>query len=471
MPKPRIWMFSLIALGVCCQPVVAVAKDAAEKTDARAQQQSEQDSGSDTPERENAVSQEFDAELRPLATAVASGEYAQAMETVEAMREEWEGRPQFDFLAGIAAAETGDYSEAAYAFERILILQPNHHRARLELARTHFMAENWGNAQGNFRKVLESDPPEAVAEKVDTYLQAIEKAQSRQRGRFELSAKAGLGYDSNVNSATDDATIDIGNLIFQLADNNRETSDLFLRWGIDSAYKHPLSRTRRLSANVSIEDKRLLDEDEYTLTDARIGGSYQHESGNHSWHAGVDYNHYWQDSEQLVKLIDIRGQWQYQRSEPLSYTAFSSLGTLRFPGNRARERNQFVLGGGGSWSQSGFRQSLTLYGAHEPARSSALDQFGRNRLGLSSQSSWLLNDSQRIEGQLSFLQSDFRDPQPVFGKEREDSLLRASVTWRWALTRQLTLTSQLSYRNNDSNIDLFSYEQTIAEAGVRYQFF
>lgn len=387
------------------------------------------------------------------------------------MRDEWEGKPQFDYLAGIVLAETGDYSEAVYAFERILILKPNHHRARLELARTHYMAENWANAQANFRKVLESDPPEAVADKVDAYLNAIEKERSSQRGRFALSATAGIGYDSNVNSATDDATIDIGNLVFQLADSNRETADLFVRWGFDGAYKQPISRTRRWSTTLAVEDKRFFDEDEFTLTDARAGANYAGESGKHSWQAGLQYNHYWQDSDQLVKLINAQGQWQYQRSDSFSYTAFSTLGTLRYPGNRGRERDQLVLGGGGVWSHSPFKQRLTLYAAHEPARSSAADHYGRDRLGLSSQSSWRINGSQQLEGQLSLLQSSFSDQQPLFGKEREDTLLRASLTWRYALTRQLALTTQVSYRNNSSNIDLFSYDQAIAETGVRYRFF
>ena len=468
MPSPRSFVFSLIALGIGFQPLAGVL---AEDRVTSGEQQAEQGPKQTTAGRENVVVQKFDTELRPLARAVASGAYAEAMGLVEAMRDEWEGKPPFDFLAGIAAAETGDYSEAAYAFERILILQPQHHRARLELARTHFMAGNWDNARANFRTVLASDPPRAVVEKVDTYLQAIEKAQSKQQGRLGLTAKAGLGYDSNVNSATDDTTVAIDNLIFELADSNRETSAPFVRWGFDSVYTQPLSRTRRLSANVAFEDKRLMEDDEYTLTDARLGGSYLHQSGKHRWHVGVDYSHYWRDSDELVRLVNARGQWQYQRSKSRSYMAFSTVGTLRFPGNRERERDQFVLGGGGIWSQPSFRQHLTLYGAHEPARSAALDHFGRNRLGVTSRSIWLLSDSQRLEGQLAFLHSDFRDPQPVFNKEREDSLVRVSVTWRWALTGRLALNSRVSYRHNDSNIDLFSYDQTIAETGLRYRFF
>src|SRR5450631_1718575 len=48
------------------------------------------------------------------------------------------GDPAYDLLLGIAANESGRHSEAVFALERVLAVQPNNARARAEIARAYF---------------------------------------------------------------------------------------------------------------------------------------------------------------------------------------------------------------------------------------------------------------------------------------------------------------------------------------------
>ena len=45
------------------------------------------------------------------------------------------GSPQFDLLLGIAALNAGEPTQAVFALERVLALEPENARARAELAR------------------------------------------------------------------------------------------------------------------------------------------------------------------------------------------------------------------------------------------------------------------------------------------------------------------------------------------------
>src|SRR3979490_469577 len=47
------------------------------------------------------------------------------------------GDPEYDYLLGVAALDSGDYERAVFALERVLGVQPGNHVARAEIARAY----------------------------------------------------------------------------------------------------------------------------------------------------------------------------------------------------------------------------------------------------------------------------------------------------------------------------------------------
>src|SRR5258708_12393226 len=47
------------------------------------------------------------------------------------------GDPEFDYLLGVAALDSGNLERAVFALERVLAVQPNNHLARAEIARAY----------------------------------------------------------------------------------------------------------------------------------------------------------------------------------------------------------------------------------------------------------------------------------------------------------------------------------------------
>ena len=65
---------------------------------------------------------------------LAAGNARQAYTELSAVEDKLTGMPEFDYLLGVAALESGRVEAAIIAFERVLALIPNHAGAQMDLA-------------------------------------------------------------------------------------------------------------------------------------------------------------------------------------------------------------------------------------------------------------------------------------------------------------------------------------------------
>ena len=76
-----------------------------------------------------------DAVLDSARRSLASGNAKQAYTELSAVQDKMTGMPEFDYLLGVAALDSGKIEDAIIAFERVLALVPNHAGAQMVLAR------------------------------------------------------------------------------------------------------------------------------------------------------------------------------------------------------------------------------------------------------------------------------------------------------------------------------------------------
>lgn len=102
-----------------------------------------------------------------------------------------------NFYMGRAAYRVGRLSHSAMAYERVLILNPDNHVARAQLAKTYMDMEQYALARENFEAVLQHEPPPHVKEDIERLLAKIKTADTPWNfwGRVDV---AGF-YDDNVN--------------------------------------------------------------------------------------------------------------------------------------------------------------------------------------------------------------------------------------------------------------------------------
>jgi tetratricopeptide (TPR) repeat protein len=149
----------------------------------------------------------FDARYQEAVRYYAHGQYDKAYAAFDALFREAPGNASVNFYLGLNAAESGRYEDAVFAFERVLIAEPDSQRARLEMARAYWRMGALEEAARLFNEVLASNPPETVKANIQPYLTAIEN--SRKRNVFNGSLTAGINWDDNLYVAPAEGTVTI----------------------------------------------------------------------------------------------------------------------------------------------------------------------------------------------------------------------------------------------------------------------
>ena len=122
------------------------------------------------------------------------------------------GDEDVNFALGMAAISYDKLSHAAVAFERVVELNPDNDRARLELGRTYAAMGLAGRARDVLQEVLSHSPPETVQRNVERYLDQLGEAEQKWR----VLADIGVGgfRDDNVNLGPKSGSISVDPLVF-----------------------------------------------------------------------------------------------------------------------------------------------------------------------------------------------------------------------------------------------------------------
>ncbi len=165
-------------------------------------------------------------------------------------------RPQderVNFGLGLSAMKAGKLSHARFAFERMLAMNADNQRARLELARTLAAMGLYDLSREEFEKVLLYNPPEKVRTNIEAFLQQIKRDSRSWTAGAQLSA--GVFYDDNINIGPSESLIDTGVGRLEVNARSRPTS----AWGgsagvsaagtYDLSWRHDWLLTAGLNAN------------------------------------------------------------------------------------------------------------------------------------------------------------------------------------------------------------------------------
>ena len=156
-----------------------------------------------------------------------NGHFQRAYELLSQEEERLAGDPLFDYLLGVAALDSGRFSEAIFSLQRSLAVEPTFSGARMELARVYYEAGRPGLARPLFVQLLDENPPPMVRSVLNNYISAIDAAPVVPKSQLNAFANMNLGYDNNANGSTDNQQF----LGFTLSPENVETSSSFLELG------------------------------------------------------------------------------------------------------------------------------------------------------------------------------------------------------------------------------------------------
>jgi tetratricopeptide (TPR) repeat protein len=404
-------------------------------------------------------------------------EAAAAYKLLKPLEDERAGQPDFDYLLGIAALDIGRNSEAVFALERVLAVNPNHVQARAEIARAYAQLGEMETARREFESVRKQPMPAEAQATIQKYLDAIEQAQASNRTSFSGFVEFGLGYDSNVNSGTATSQIAIPALpglgpatLNPLA---LKQSDSFGQVAFGGNVRHPVNPSVALLAG--FDGYQRFHQDTTEFEQGHIGGNVAIE---YNWAAnklllGLQGQQLYVDWSRFRDSLGIIGQWQRQVGSAGVFTGYVQYARLEYPGQEIRNADRAVGGVAYAHAFSGAYSPVAfvgLYYGHENERDSTRPDLGHRLTGF--RIGGQLNVSERLAafGFASYEERDYGGATPGFLENRADRQtdFRIGVTYR--PNKLWTVTPQFAYTENKSNVPFTDYDRAQAFITVRRDF-
>ena len=404
------------------------------------------------------------------------GDAKAAYELLSPLQSERAGDPEYDYLLGVSALEIGRNTEAVFALERVLAVQPDSAPARAQIARAYFNLKETDTAKREFETVKGQEVPPSVSATIDRYLEAIDRITEAERFSARFFLEFASGYDSNVNSATtngDFVVPGLGTLRLTLA--SQEIGDWFLASSAGVNIANPLTERLTMIGGLSAYGRFNFTEDDFNTgyLDGYLGVSSKAgrstfslvAQGNIFMVADSTYN------EAYRNAVGGTFQWIYDLNARSQFTAYVQYAALTYPDQSPRDVDRYIVGAGYAHAFRGNDPSvyIGIYGGTEQERDEAFAGLASDPIGLRLGGQKRLNDRTYLFANLAAEYRDYRGPffPPFIDDEREDKQYSIALGVHYLLPKEWRVSPQVSYLRNDSNIEINEYDRWQAFVSLR----
>ena len=405
-----------------------------------------------------------------------SGNAEQAYQLLAPDEAERAGDPNFDYVLGLAALDSGHVTQAVFALERVLAVDPNHSRARAEIGRAYFQLGEINTARNEFEAVRKQGVPPQVAETLQRYLSAIDQSATASRRQLRAYVEMALGYDSNINSGGSERDIAVpffGGAILRLDDAGVEDGDGFGAIAAGFVGAHPLTGQWDVFGGANVSKREHFSDEQFEISslDGHTGVSYTH--GPDVFTAALQLETFLVDNDTFRNALGVVAGWNREIDMRTRASLFGQAVALDYPDQDIRDAMRYVGGAGVSHAFEYHYNPIvyaSLYGGTEDPRRAGVPHLGHDLYG------------GRIGGQLNLMANldafagaaiEFRDyggPEPFFLTTRDDERYEIKGGLYYRPAPYWTVTPQVSYVNNDSNIVLNDYDRVLVAVTIRREF-
>ncbi|MCU0869112.1 MAG: tetratricopeptide repeat protein [Burkholderiales bacterium] len=402
----------------------------------------------------------------------------QAYELLAPLASDRAGEPAFDYLLGLAALDTNRNTEAVFALERVLAVQPENVAARAAIARAYLKLKESDAAKREFQNVKRTDPPPEVVSAVDRFLSEIDRLEARNRNSLRMYVEGFFGTDSNVNSATADRSIAVpifGGQVFNLAPGGSALQDSFhgLQGGLN--FRLPQSQTWALigSATANRRWNHQFNEFDTGFLDLAFGASRRKDKDTITILGQYNDFHVQNPAFPNVFRNAVGGSLQWQRDIDLrnQLTGFLQMAQVAYPDQKLRDVNRWVVGGGWAHAyRAGPIVFASAYAGQEVALDKAFAYVGHDLAGVRVGTEIPSGDRVRFFGNAAYERRNFAGQEPLFLATRHDDQYTAVVGLHYTPVDAWRVSPQLFWIRNDASLQLFTFDRAVAEVRVRREF-
>lgn len=418
---------------------------------------------------------QIDAAMERLDAALPTDE---RMAALLAQMQQEPGNLDLFFEYAQLAMQRGEFDQAAQAYAYMLQLVPSLDRIRLELAVAFMRGGRFEEAKGLLEELKSREAlPERVRQNIDILLTRV--AQATQRHFFSGSLAAGLNYDSNANSAPSSGEVLVSDFIFTLTPDSRAQSD----WQsfASATFNHQFRPEPggpwewRSSVTYFQTEQDTLDDLNINAIIAQSGPVYRFNEGKTQADITAGYTHFLLNNHAYLRQPSLEAGLEHivtpqlrvrlsGRQEWRDFLNSPSISTFE---DRRGHATQGRLAAYYSLTEQALLDAQITF-RYEEARATQYSNFQiQPQVGVTYQ--W--DSGIFARGQLGYRDYNYEDPDPFISQRpRYDREIYAGLTGGMPLHDGVTLTVGYDYRNLDSNLTNYTFDNHRFSTVIGWQF-
>jgi len=405
--------------------------------------------------------------MQSAALSLDNNQADKALAILEPKMEQHAGELAYDILLGRAAYANDQANLAIFALERVVLVSPKEDGARFTLAKAYIK-------QGEIRQARKELSYIAHASRNTKFKKLsrifLENLQNPNKSNFKLLLKAGLGSDTNVNSATDNDSF----LGFILSENSKAISSSSTMGNIIAKYSNQI--TNKLTINIGAD---YFKQDFSEASFANLTAT--------SINAGLNYK--------FRKHITDKISFFARKTDVGQQNNNTQLGTLFTHRHIVGKKNQFsVLLKYGRTDyvkafdikdtdqlNTGLQHRFTTRTSTKDLLVTTLSAIAGKDLPLDSSSPYnrtytgaqagiiLQNRYNKVNvvANVNYMNSKYNSR--FYGQERIENNMGANLKINMKLFSKWKVSPVLSYARNQSSVDLYDFERTQINLVVSHQ--
>lgn len=415
-------------------------------------------------------------DLDTLQNRIGGNQMAEAWTLAEQLTARHAGEPRFDLLYARAALATGHASEAVFALERLRLARPQDAEIRLLLVQAHLQAGDVEHARFELDALLAGNPSEAVRAEASKLASGMAPAGPRP---WYASVGLDYGYDSNVNSATDQAVIFgvNGNPLIGvlLPSSNQAVHDTMTRLAADVGGQYAGVPKTLLFGDVSgsatfLHDETVFDTSIYKLS---AGARWQWASSTVTIPVSRQVLSVGHSPYNTYDLIGLEWSAPVAARERLSVAVSHAMSTYSNIPTLDARFNMLTAGWNATLGRTQVIAGVRLSHSDprvdfDTAAGVSNSHVGYDSYAAGAELRYLVMPQHVARAGLMFQGSRYAGADPVFFITRHDQFSYAVLGWDWRVWRVMTLRAEVNFANNNSNVDLYTFNRTQVLMGVRY---
>jgi len=420
---------------------------------------------------------------------LAAGNAKEAYTELAAVQDRLSGMPEFDYLLGVAALDSGRIDEAIIAFERVLAIMPNHAGAQMDLARAYYAAGSYDLAEAAFQKLRASNPPPAAQRAISQYLETIQARKRQTRPGWTAFGELGIGYDSNITGVPSNfftATQQSVGIGFDPTGNSVKTSAAFVQGAAGAEYHYPMAAGWTLFGGGELRGRAYHNESDFNLAAAEGHFGAVLTRSQDQFRFAASYAPYSQKGAAPGdpkptndrRVGGVGFDWRHSIDIRTQYGIGLQFNDVRFPRNRIENFDQVFLAASFLKTFERAGEPL-LYVSAFVTQDHASHEFengvdgtstkSKNLLGARSYFQYSVNPKVQGFGGLTVIyRRDIDDwARSILVQRGKDVYAEASMGVAWQFRDKCALRLQYAFSHNSSNIDIYDFNRNEFSSTVR----